>query len=730
MRVRIALILEEHPHAHLHAGLGHQVACGRILRDAGRTRDPFHKALDRVLRGVVQLVLPEVEHGQIRAQLDQLDQQRNGGGIQLVVLQVDLLHALGLAVVGDNLLQLLQLLERVLQAVEVEAVAGVRLGVALHVLARLELVRRDLQQCPHLPRLAHLHLLVQRHVLLAQRREHAVGALQVLEVQVGLRLRGVEHLEDVRDLLHQHGQGVARLLGAEEELVDLQALDELRLGLDEDRLRAARLVEHVLTFDVVELGLERDLRRLRVGVAVLHGGLLRRELRVCGGRLPALVLAAAQLVPQRALVLLVAIDARGEVVVLRLQRVGLVRQLLQPLLHLLLRPQRQLQRLLKHAVLLLQQGLHLRSVARLRLRGELRIDLRLQRVLQSLRMLVQVHDLLLLLQAGLLLFLELQLVLAQLVHQGVDLVAELPEVVRARLVLLLHAQVLVLRLTQGLPQRIDSLAQRVPAALHLGLALGPLVARAHVHVQLHLDALFLHRELVEGLLQALHSLIEPVLVHLVVLDLPQVRHVLILRVAQLLLEGLDVHLRLLREVDLGLLQLFGLAARVAQLLLELGNLRVRRGELAVARLLDLVVLVGDMLQLVLLLGQVPHAGLLLLHLLLLLLEHIQELAVLRREHPDLLVALVDLRSRDAALLLSLGELLLKLLVLFHDAFPLLLPVLDLGDGLVPLLLELVEGSGDLLVLLLEEAHVVVSEAVVLLGLREGRHGGLAVKPLA
>ena len=99
-----------------------------------------------------------------------------------------------------------------------------------------------------------------------------------------------------------------------------------------------------------------------------------------------------------------------------------------------------------------------------------------------------------------------------------------------------------------------------------GLALDPLVPVPDVHVQLHLDALLLHGELVEGLLQPLDALLEPVLVDLVVLDLLQVADVRLLGHLQLFLQGLNISLGLLREVDLRLLQLLRLAARVAELL--------------------------------------------------------------------------------------------------------------------------------------------------------------------
>mmetsp|Transcript_55058 Transcript_55058/g.154506 ORF Transcript_55058/g.154506 Transcript_55058/m.154506 type:complete len:326 (-) Transcript_55058:1185-2162(-) len=321
-----------------------------------------------VAGGVVELVPLQVQLRQVWAEVYELAKQRHRRPVEGVVLKPDLLHHVLLHVVGDQLVQLLQFLVCVLQPIEVQGVAVFRTRVALHRAAALELVRCDLEERPHLPCLAHLDLFVQRHVLIPQGREHAVGALQILQVGIRLCLRCVHHLEDMTDFLHKHRHGIPRLLRAEQEFVDLQALDEPRLGLDEDGLRPARLVEHVFPLDVVELGLERHLLGLDVVEVILDVCALLRQLRVGRGRLAQLVLAPSQLVLERALVLLVAIDARGQIVVLRLQRAGLVPELLEPLLHLLLRLERKLLSLLQHAVLLLEQRLHLRRAPRLRLR--------------------------------------------------------------------------------------------------------------------------------------------------------------------------------------------------------------------------------------------------------------------------------------------------------------------------------------------------------------------------
>mmetsp|Transcript_1482 Transcript_1482/g.3138 ORF Transcript_1482/g.3138 Transcript_1482/m.3138 type:complete len:415 (-) Transcript_1482:677-1921(-) len=407
--------------------------------------------------------------------------------------------------------------------------------VALDGAPALEFVRGDLHQGAHLPSLAHLDLLVQGHVLLPQRRQHAVGALEVLQVGVRLCLRRVHHLEHMADLLHQHRHRVPRLLRTEKELVDLQAVDERGLGLDQDGLRPARLVKHVLALDVVEFRLQGDHLGRHLVEAVLHVGALLGQLRVRGGGLPHLVLAAPQLVSQRAFVLLVAVDPRGQVVVLRLQRVGLVLQLLQPLLHLLLRLQRQDVGLLEHPVLLLEQGLHLRRIPGLRLRGQLRVHLVLEVFLQLLTLPVQGRDLLGLLDPGHFLFLQVHLVLPELVHQRVHLVPELPEVVRAGPVLLLHSGVLVLGLPQGAPQGLHGPLEHFFPPLDLGLALHPLVAVVAVHVQLLLDAFFLHGQLVQRFSKPQDAFVHPVLVHLIVLDLLQLLDVLVLGLRELFL---------------------------------------------------------------------------------------------------------------------------------------------------------------------------------------------------
>ena len=65
--------------------------------------------------------------------------------------------------------------------------------------------------------------------------------VEILEVHVRLRGRGVQQLQEVRQLLDEHRDRVLRLLRAVEELVDVQLLHQLRLlGLDEHRLRACR----------------------------------------------------------------------------------------------------------------------------------------------------------------------------------------------------------------------------------------------------------------------------------------------------------------------------------------------------------------------------------------------------------------------------------------------------------------------------------------------------------
>mmetsp|Transcript_82204 Transcript_82204/g.232783 ORF Transcript_82204/g.232783 Transcript_82204/m.232783 type:complete len:217 (+) Transcript_82204:1264-1914(+) len=210
----------------------------------------------------------------------------------------------------------------------------------------------------------------------------------------------------------------------------------------------------------------------------------------------------------------------------------------------------------------------------------------LQRLLQHLAQLVKLLDPLLLLNPARLLPLEVQLMLPQLVHESVDLVAQLPEVVSAGFVILLHPRVVLLGGPQGLPERVDHLLQRVLAALDLGLALGPLVRACGVHVQLHGDALLLHGELVQSFPQALDALGEPVGVHLVVLDLLEVLDVLVLSPFELLLEGLYVNFCLRCKVLLSLPQLLALALRVPVLLLVLGDLGVGPGQLLAARLLD------------------------------------------------------------------------------------------------------------------------------------------------
>mmetsp|Transcript_45134 Transcript_45134/g.130644 ORF Transcript_45134/g.130644 Transcript_45134/m.130644 type:complete len:224 (+) Transcript_45134:1159-1830(+) len=223
--------------------------------------------------------------------------------------------------------------------------------------------------------------------------------------------------------------------------------------------------------------------------------MLLSQLRVRGRYLSHLLLSPSQLVLQSALVLFVAVDAGSKVVVLRLQGVCLLSELLQPLLYLLLSLQCQLKRLIEHPVLLLEQRLHLCRISCVCLRRELCVHLFLQLFLQVRHLLVQHRNLLLLVYARLLLLLQVHLMLAQLVHQGIDLVAQLAEVVGAGLVLVLHPRVVVLGALQGLPQGLHRLLQRELPPLDLRLALRPLVGVAALHVQLHADALLLHCQL-------------------------------------------------------------------------------------------------------------------------------------------------------------------------------------------------------------------------------------------
>mmetsp|Transcript_68472 Transcript_68472/g.178296 ORF Transcript_68472/g.178296 Transcript_68472/m.178296 type:complete len:282 (-) Transcript_68472:1423-2268(-) len=197
-RVRGALVFQVDREADLVTRLGLQRASGRVSRHAGDPRDPLDVGLELVDGGVAELIPLEVESHEVGAHVQQVDQEPGARLVQGIVLQMDLLRQVLLAVIHDDLLQLLQLLVGVLQAIQVELVVGLSIPLdALDVLPDLELVRRDLQERPHLPCLAELHLLVERHVLLAQGCQHAVGALEVLQVEVRLRLRGVQHLQDV-----------------------------------------------------------------------------------------------------------------------------------------------------------------------------------------------------------------------------------------------------------------------------------------------------------------------------------------------------------------------------------------------------------------------------------------------------------------------------------------------------------------------------------------------------
>mmetsp|Transcript_12776 Transcript_12776/g.31795 ORF Transcript_12776/g.31795 Transcript_12776/m.31795 type:complete len:439 (+) Transcript_12776:108-1424(+) len=230
-------------------------------------------------------------------------------------------------------------------------------------------VGHELHQRPHLEPLVHLGLLEQRQILLAQRLNQPVGPGQVVEVLVRLGLRGVQELQEVGHLLHQHRHGVLPLLCGVDELVDLQALHQVGLiGLDEDRLGPPGLVQHVLALDVVHLRGHRGSCGLQGAELVLHADEGLVQLLAVQGGLPDLLVGALDLLLQRGLVLLLPVHARGQVRVLGLQRHRPVLELLQPRLRVVLSLLRQLQRVLQLPVLLLQQVRHLQRRSRVTLR--------------------------------------------------------------------------------------------------------------------------------------------------------------------------------------------------------------------------------------------------------------------------------------------------------------------------------------------------------------------------
>mmetsp|Transcript_41210 Transcript_41210/g.89816 ORF Transcript_41210/g.89816 Transcript_41210/m.89816 type:complete len:273 (+) Transcript_41210:661-1479(+) len=234
---------------------------------------------------------------------------------------------------------------------------------------RIEGVRHELHQRAHLEAFVDLGLLEQRQVFLAQRLHQAVRPREVVEVLVRLRLGRVQQLQQVGDLLHQHGHGVLPLLRRVDELVDLQALHQVRLvGLDQDRLGSPGLVQHILALDVVHLRCHSSSCCLQGPELVLHPDQGLVQLLAVQRGLADLLVRALDLLLQRRLVLLLPVHARSQVRVLRLQRHRPVLQLLQPRLRVVLRLLRQLQRVLQLAVLLLQQIRHLQRRSRVALR--------------------------------------------------------------------------------------------------------------------------------------------------------------------------------------------------------------------------------------------------------------------------------------------------------------------------------------------------------------------------
>mmetsp|Transcript_53565 Transcript_53565/g.117095 ORF Transcript_53565/g.117095 Transcript_53565/m.117095 type:complete len:218 (+) Transcript_53565:1803-2456(+) len=201
---------------------------------------------------------------------------------------------------------------------------------------------------------------------------------------------------------------------------------------------------------------------------------------------------------------------------------------------------------------------------------------------------------------------------------------------------------------------------------------------------------------------------------LIVLDLLQVLDIHIFGVLQLHLESFDVSFGLCGEIPLSLFELPGLGLSISKLLLKLGDFVVGSQELLVACGLDHVVVVRNLLQLGLRGGELSDLSLSFLHRELLLFQHVQERSVLFRQDSNLLIALVDLCSRDVALLLGLCELLLKLPKVRLDLQALLLPLCDRREGFVALFFHAIQGFRGIFILFLEETDIVIPEVLMLL----------------
>mmetsp|Transcript_33626 Transcript_33626/g.106764 ORF Transcript_33626/g.106764 Transcript_33626/m.106764 type:complete len:266 (-) Transcript_33626:645-1442(-) len=254
--------------------------------------------------------------------------------------------------------------------------------------------------------------------------------------------------------------------------------------------------------------------------------------RVLGCELCCAVARLLDLGFQGVLLLLLAVDAAREVGVLRLQLAHALVHACDLLLGLVLGLLRQRHGLFDLLVFLLQDRSLLLSLLALLLRQHTRVRLHGDLRLEVLRLPLKRQDLLVSRGILRLLLLELHLVEAQRVHEGVDFVGGLAATV-------VRVAVLVLQLLVGAFGRAQGLLERVGLDLqgldgHLELAPGALEVRAALLVALEAipQAVDVRADLLELLIQRCGLRLELLLTGLLLADARHVFEVLLLHNVQ------------------------------------------------------------------------------------------------------------------------------------------------------------------------------------------------------
>mmetsp|Transcript_96184 Transcript_96184/g.248719 ORF Transcript_96184/g.248719 Transcript_96184/m.248719 type:complete len:848 (+) Transcript_96184:134-2677(+) len=598
-------------HVDAHAELVAAVHVEDLGRRLDHARHALHRAdllLDLLDALGTDAVPAEVQGPQVRQREDELQQQVYAVLVEAVVDEADHVDLVIRLVALEEEVQLLQLPRAEAEAVEVQVGR----------LLALDEVHHVPQQRPRLEGLEHLRAREERHVPLAHGGDQAVGLREVAQALVGALLALVQHGQQLGDLLDHRRHRVPRLLRLVEELVDLQLLQQVRVRrLDEDGPLPAGLVEHVLALDVLELLLVLLPVVDVVGDLLLQLVDLVTQLGVVGGQVLRAVRHALDVRLDGVLLLLLPVDAAREVGVLRLERAHAVVHLLDVLLGLILRLLRGGHGLLELLILLLQHDRLLLSFLTLLLREHLRVALHRDLRLEVLRRPLQRDDLLVPGAVLRLLLLELDLIQAQGVHEGVDLVGRVATPLGRRAVLVLQLLVGALGGAQRLLQRVRLDLHRLDG--HLQLAPHALERGAPLLVALELPAQLVDvvPDRVDLVLERLGLGLQLLLLGFLLVDPGHVLEVLLLDDLQGLAQRLDFHPRLrLGVLDVGAKHLV-LAALGFDMRDGLGASGLGLLHLLLERGLRAVELLGYSLQLLVLAIQLPDLLLVILGLVLL-----------------------------------------------------------------------------------------------------------------